>query len=42
MVKGIKANAAIRMLHENPLKQSKKAKGVTLDMVGNMWLIVKK
>lgn len=42
MVKGTKAGAVIKILHKIPLKQRKKVKEVTLDMAGNMGLIVKK
>jgi transposase len=42
MVKGTKAETVIRILHKIPLKQRKKVKEVTLDMAGNMGLIVKK
>jgi transposase len=42
MAKGTKAESAIKTLHEIPLKQRKKVKEVTLDMAGNMELIVKK
>lgn len=42
MVKGTKADAVIKMLHKIPLKQRNKVKEVTLDMAGNMGLIVKK
>jgi transposase len=42
MVKGTKAEAVIKILHKTPLKQRKKVKEVTLDMAGNMGLIVKK
>jgi len=42
MVKGTKAEDIIRILHKIPLKQRKKVKEVTLDMAGNMGLIVKK
>ena len=42
MVKGTKAEAVITILHKIPLKQRKKVKEVTLDMAGNMGLIVKK
>lgn len=42
MVKGTKADAVIQILHKIPLKQRKKVKEVTLDMAGNMGLIVKK
>lgn len=42
MVKGTKAEAVIKILHKIPLKQRKKVKEVTLDMAGNMGLIVKK
>ena len=42
MVKGTKADAVIKVLHKIPLKQRNKVKEVTLDMAGNMGLIVKK
>lgn len=42
MVKGTKAEAVIKILHKISLKQRKKVKEVTLDMAGNMGLIVKK
>jgi transposase len=42
MVKGTKAETFINILHKIPLKQRKKVKEVTLDMAGNMGLIVKK
>jgi transposase len=42
MVKGTKADVMIQVLHKTPLKQRKKVKEVTLDMAGNMGLIVKK
>lgn len=42
MVKGTKAEAVIKILHKIPLKQRNKVKEVTLDMAGNMGLIVKK
>ena len=42
MVKGTKADVVIQVLHKIPLKQRKKVKEVTLDMAGNMGLIVKK
>ncbi|MEP1490201.1 MAG: transposase [Algibacter sp.] len=42
MVKGTKAEIVIKILHKIPLKQRKKVKEVTLDMAGNMGLIVKK
>ena len=42
MVKGTKAETVIKILHKIPLKQRKKIKEVTLDMAGNMGLIVKK
>ena len=42
MVKGTKAETVIKILHKIPLKQRKKVKEVTLDMAGNMGLIVKK
>ena len=42
MVKGTKAEAVIKILHKIPVKERKKVKEVTLDMAGNMGLIVKK
>jgi transposase len=42
MVKGTKAETVIKILHKIPLKQRKQVKEVTLDMAGNMGLIVKK
>lgn len=42
MVKGTKAENVIKILGKIPLKQRKKVKEVTLDMAGNMGLIVKK
>lgn len=42
MVKGTKAEAVIKILHKIPLKQRRKVKEVTLDMAGNMGIIVKK
>lgn len=42
MIKGTKAEAVIKILHKIPLKQRKIVKEVTLDMAGNMGLIVKK
>lgn len=42
MIKGTKAEAVIKILHKIPLKQRNKVKEVTLDMAGNMGLIVKK
>ncbi|EDM42822.1 transposase [unidentified eubacterium SCB49] len=42
MVKGTKAEAVIKILHKIPLKQREKVKEITLDMAGNMGLIVKK
>ena len=42
MVKGTKAETVIKILYKIPLKQRKKVKEVTLDMAGNMGLIVKK
>jgi transposase len=42
MVKGTKAETVIRILHKIPLEQRKKVKEITLDMAGNMGLIVKK
>ncbi|MEE9361042.1 MAG: transposase [Cellulophaga sp.] len=41
MVKGTKAETVIKILHKILLKQRKKVKEVTLDMAGNMGLIVK-
>lgn len=42
MVKGTKAETVIKILRKIPLKQRKKVKEVTLDMAGNMGIIVKK
>jgi transposase len=42
MVKGTKADAVIEILHKIPLEQRNKVKEITLDMAGNMGLIVKK
>ena len=42
MVKGTKADTVIKILEKIPLKQRNKVKEVTLDMAGNMGLIVKK
>jgi len=42
MIKGTKAEAVIKILHKIPLKQRKIVQEVTLDMAGNMGLIVKK
>ena len=42
MVKGTKAEAVIKILYKISLKQRRKVKEVTLDMAGNMGLIVKK
>lgn len=42
MVKGTKADTVINILHKIPLKYRKKVKEITLDMAGNMGLIVKK
>jgi len=42
MVKGTKAETVIKILQKIPLKQRRKIKEVTLDMAGNMGLIVKK
>jgi len=42
MVKGTKAEVVIKILHKIQSKQRKKVKEVTLDMAGNMGLIVKK
>ena len=42
MVKGTKAETVIRILHKIPVKQRRKVQETTLDMAGNMGLIVKK
>jgi len=42
MVKGTKADSVIKILYKIPLKQRNKVKEVTLDMAGNMGLIVSK
>jgi transposase len=42
MIKGTKAEAVIKILSKIPLKQRKRVKEVTLDIAGNMGLIVKK
>lgn len=42
MIKGTRAETVIKILHKIPLKQRNKVKEVTLDMAGNMGLIVKK
>lgn len=42
MVRGTKAEVVIKILQKIPLKQRNKVKEVTLDMAGNMGLIVKK
>jgi len=42
MIKGTKAETVIKILLKIPLKLRKKVKEVTLDMAGNMGLIVKK
>lgn len=42
MVRGTKAEVVSKILQKIPLKQRKKVKEVTLDMAGNMGLIVKK
>lgn len=42
MVKGTKAEDVIRILQQIPLKQRRKVKEVTLDMAGNMGLIVRR
>ena len=42
MVKGTKAEVVIKILHKIHLKQRKKVKEVTLDMAGNMGLIIRK
>jgi transposase len=42
MIKGTKAEVVIKILHKIPLKHRKKVKEVTLDMAGNMGLIVRR
>ena len=42
MIKGTKAEIVIKILQKISLKQRKKVNEVTLDMAGNMGLIVKK
>tara|TARA_R110002051_G_scaffold323134_1_gene415818 strand:+ start:593 stop:1219 length:627 start_codon:yes stop_codon:yes gene_type:complete len=42
MIKGTKAEIVIKILQKTPLKLRKKVKEITLDMAGNMGLIVKK
>ena len=42
MIKGTKAEVVIKILHKIPLKYRKKVKEVTLDLAGNMGLIVRK
>jgi transposase len=42
LIKGTKAEVVIKILHKIPLKYRKKVKEVTLDMAGNMGLIVRK
>jgi transposase len=42
MIKGTKAETVIRILHKMSLEQRQQVKEVTLDMAGNMGLIVKK
>jgi transposase len=42
MIKGTKAETVIKILHKIPVKQRDKVEEVTLDMAGNMGLIVKK
>ncbi len=42
MVRGTKAEVVIKILHKIPLKQRNEVKEVTLDMAGNMGMIVKK
>ena len=42
MIKGTKAETVIKILHKITLKQRKKVIEITLDMAGNMGLIVKK
>ncbi|WP_445735254.1 ISAon1 family transposase [Mariniflexile sp.] len=42
MIKGTKAEVVIKILCMTPLKERQKVKEVTLDMAGNMGLIVKK
>jgi hypothetical protein len=41
-VKGNRAEVVVRILPKFPLKQRKKVREITLDMAGNMGLIVKK
>ena len=42
MIKGTKAGMVIKVLNKLPLKIRSKVQEVTLDMAGNMGLIVKK
>ena len=42
MVKGTKVEVVTKILHKIPVKHRRKVKEVTLDMAGNMGLIVKK
>lgn len=42
IVRGTKADVVIKILQKIPLKQRKKVQEITLDMAGNMGLIVKK
>ncbi|MDD7888338.1 transposase [Flavivirga sp. 57AJ16] len=42
MIRGTKAEEAIKILQKIPLKQRNQVKEVTLDMAGNMGLVVKK
>ena len=42
MIKGTKAEVVIKILNKIPIKNRKKVKEVTLDMTGNMGLIVRK
>lgn len=42
MIKGTKAESIIKIVRKIPLQQRNKVKEVTLDMAGNMGLIVKK
>ena len=41
MIKPTKADVIMLILHKNPLKQRKKVKEVTLNMAGNIGLIIK-
>ena len=42
IIKGTKAETVIKIIHKIPLKQRKRVTEITLDMAGNMGLIVKK